>query len=57
MKRLFDIIVSALILLVFLPFGIIIALFIVLGSKGGVFYRQERIGKDGKTSQRFNLST
>lgn len=57
MKRLFDIIVSALILLVFLPFGIIIALFIVLGSKGGVFYRQERIGKDGIPFRLFKYRT
>jgi len=57
MKRLFDIIMSALILLVFLPFGIIIALFIVLGSKGGVFYRQERIGKDGVPFRLFKYRT
>jgi lipopolysaccharide/colanic/teichoic acid biosynthesis glycosyltransferase len=39
-------------LILFLPFGIIIALFIGLGSKGGVFYIQERIGINGKA---FNL--
>ena len=39
-------------LILFLPFGIIIALFIGFGSKGGVFYRQERIGINGKP---FNL--
>lgn len=48
MKRLFDILVSLIILLVFLPFGLIISLLIVFGSKGGVFYIQERIGKNGK---------
>lgn len=47
MKRLFDILVSVIILSVFLPFGILIALAIVLESKGGAFYRQERIGKNG----------
>lgn len=47
MKRLFDILVSFIILSVFLPFGILIALAIVLESKGGAFYRQERIGKNG----------
>jgi len=57
MKRLFDIIVSILILMVFLPFGIIIALFIVLGSKGGVFYRQERIGKNGVPFRLFKYRT
>ncbi|MNJ82778.1 putative undecaprenyl-phosphate N-acetylgalactosaminyl 1-phosphate transferase [compost metagenome] len=47
MKRLFDILVSFIILSVFLPFGILIALAIVLESRGGAFYRQERIGKNG----------
>lgn len=57
MKRLFDIVVSLLILSVFLPFGLIIALMIVLGSKGGVFYKQERIGKDGKSFELFKFRT
>ena len=47
MKRLFDIIVSFVILSVFLPVGLIIAIAIKLDSKGGVFYRQERVGKNG----------
>lgn len=47
MKRLFDILVSLVILSVFLPFGIVISIAIVLESKGGAFYRQERIGKNG----------
>ena len=46
MKRAFDIIFSLLVLAFFLPFGIIIAI-LVLSSPGGVFYRQERIGKNG----------
>lgn len=48
MKRLFDTVIALIILLVFLPFGLIISLCIALESRGGVFYRQERIGKDGK---------
>lgn len=48
MKRLFDIIVSSLILIVFLPFGIVFSLLILLESKGGVFYRQQRVGRYGK---------
>ena len=46
LKRIFDIICSWIILSIFLPFGVIIAVLIVLSSKGGVFYIQERIGKD-----------
>jgi lipopolysaccharide/colanic/teichoic acid biosynthesis glycosyltransferase len=48
MKRLFDLVVSSLILLCFLPFGVVIAVCILAGSKGGIFYRQERIGLHGK---------
>ena len=44
MKRLFDIGLSFLFLIFFLPFGILIAIIIVLESKGGVFYLQERVG-------------
>ncbi|MDR0801630.1 sugar transferase [Fluviicola sp.] len=47
MKRLFDLLVSFFILSAFLPFGILIALAIVLESKGGAFYRQERVGRNG----------
>jgi lipopolysaccharide/colanic/teichoic acid biosynthesis glycosyltransferase len=46
-KRIFDILFSSIILLCFLPIGLIISLLIVLTSTGGVFYRQERIGKSG----------
>ena len=47
MKRLFDILFSLFILLFFLPFGILLSVLIMLESKGGVFYKQERIGKNG----------
>lgn len=47
MKRIFDIICSIIILFIFFPFGLILSLLIALESKGGVFYRQERIGKNG----------
>lgn len=48
MKRSFDIIVSALMLLLSIPVFIIISLAIVRDSKGGIFYRQERITQYGK---------
>lgn len=47
MKRIFDILCSVFILAIFLPFGLFLALLIALESRGGVFYRQERIGKNG----------
>ena len=48
MIRLFDIIFSALGLVVLSPVFAAICLKIKLGSKGGCFYIQERIGKDSK---------
>ena len=48
MKRIFDILVSVIVLLIFLPFGIIVSVLIALGSRGGVFYTQERVGRSGK---------
>lgn len=47
MKRLFDIFISILALTIFFPFGIIIAILIVLESRGGVFYIQQRVGRFG----------
>jgi lipopolysaccharide/colanic/teichoic acid biosynthesis glycosyltransferase len=47
MKRLFDIFVSLSVLILFFPFGIIISIAILCESKGGVFYRQQRVGKNG----------
>lgn len=47
MKRLFDLLVSLCVILIFLPFGILIAIAIACESRGGVFYRQERVGKNG----------
>lgn len=47
-KRLFDIVISLLALLILSPFFIIISIIIVLTSKGSVFYKQVRIGKNCK---------
>ena len=46
MKRIFDILASFVILAAFSPIGMIISVGVLLSSKGGVFYIQERIGKD-----------
>jgi len=48
MKRLMDVVFSFFILIAFLPLGFIISICIALESRGGVFYRQERIGLGGK---------
>jgi lipopolysaccharide/colanic/teichoic acid biosynthesis glycosyltransferase len=47
-KRIFDLISSILVLLLFLPFFILIAVWILLDSRGGIFYKQIRVGKNGK---------
>ena len=47
-KRLFDIIVSLVGLILLLPFFLVTALLIKLTSRGKVFYTQTRIGLDGK---------
>jgi lipopolysaccharide/colanic/teichoic acid biosynthesis glycosyltransferase len=56
-KRLFDIFFSLIVLLLFLPFGCLISCIIYFGSKGGVFYRQERVGLKGKRFFLFKFRT
>jgi lipopolysaccharide/colanic/teichoic acid biosynthesis glycosyltransferase len=48
MKRLFDILASAFGFLLLSPLFGLLALLIVLDSRGGVFFRQVRVGKEGK---------
>ncbi len=45
-KRIFDIIFSLTGLIICLPLFIIILILIITDSKGGIFYRQIRVGKD-----------
>jgi exopolysaccharide biosynthesis polyprenyl glycosylphosphotransferase len=47
-KRTFDIVVSALLLLVLSPIGLLLTLAIKLDSRGPVFYTQIRMGRDGR---------
>ncbi|RYD59446.1 MAG: sugar transferase [Sphingobacteriales bacterium] len=49
MTRLFDIVFSAVGLLVFSPLLVPLAVYIKLDSRGPVFYRQERVGRFGRT--------
>lgn len=51
----FDIICSLIGILLLSPVFIIIALLVGLGSKGGVFYVQQRVGKNGKTFSLFKF--
>ena len=54
-KRLFDIVVSFLLLAALSPFFIILAIAIKLDSKGPVFYRQTRITQYGKEFRIFKF--
>ena len=47
-KRIFDIISSVAVLIILFPFLFLISIWIALDSKGGVFYKQIRVGKKGK---------
>jgi lipopolysaccharide/colanic/teichoic acid biosynthesis glycosyltransferase len=57
LKRVFDILVSLINLVIFFPFFLIIAFLIKINSKGHVFFRQERVGKDGKLFYPFKFRT
>lgn len=55
MKRFFDIFASGLGLIVLSPLFLILAIWIKLDSKGPVFYRQIRAGKDNKDFKLFKF--
>ena len=55
MKRLFDILASGIGILVLSPIFLVIAVWIKLDSKGPVFYRQVRVGKDNKDFRIFKF--
>lgn len=57
MKRLFDIVASALGLIVLSPLFLILAIWIKLDSKGPVFYRQVRVGLHNKDFRIFKFRT
>lgn len=56
-KRLFDIIFSLLGTLLFLPFMLVISAAVYFSSPGPVFYRQMRVGLNGKTFYPIKLRT
>jgi len=47
-KRFADIFISIIVLLAFLPFGLLIIVTLAVVDPGPIFFRQERTGKDGK---------
>lgn len=57
MIRFFDILFSLVGLIILFPVFLVIAICIVLDSKGGVFYKQTRVGKDGVDFKLFKFRT
>jgi len=56
-KRFFDIFFTIIALLVLFPLMLLIAIAIVCNSKGGVFYKQKRVGKNNKDFQLYKFRT
>lgn len=57
LKRVFDVVVSALMLILISPVFLILAIAIKLDSPGPVFYRQTRVTQYGKTFRIFKFRT
>jgi Undecaprenyl-phosphate glucose phosphotransferase len=56
-KRIFDLTLSIIIMLLALPLGLLIALAIKLSSRGPVFFIQERVGLSGRVFRMFKFRT
>ena len=57
LKRAFDIIISLLVITIFWPVFILIAFSIVLTSGGGVIFKHQRIGKEGRPFMLYKFRT
>lgn len=57
LKRIFDIVVSLVLIVLLSPLLLVLSIFIVLDSKGGVFYRQERVTQYGRKFRIFKFRT
>lgn len=55
MKRIFDVLFSFIVIICFFPFGLILSIMIKLSSSGSIFYKQIRIGKNGKPFQMYKF--
>lgn len=55
MKRVFDLTASLLLIIFLFPAFVVVSLFIVVDSRGKVFYRQKRVGKDGEVFEMFKF--
>ena len=56
-KRIFDVVFSAVAMLILLPIYLYVAVRVKLGSKGPIFYKQERIGYEGRPFMIYKFRT
>lgn len=56
-KRIFDLVVSTCMIIICSPILLLISILIVKDSKGGIFYRQERVTQYGKIFRIFKFRT
>ncbi len=57
LKRLIDLVVGSCLLIVALPIGVLISAAVKYDSRGPIFFRQERIGKDGQPFELLKFRT
>jgi exopolysaccharide biosynthesis polyprenyl glycosylphosphotransferase len=57
LKRLLDLAIGSYLLMLALPIGIVVAAIIKYDSRGPVFFRQQRIGKDGRPFELLKFRT
>ena len=54
-KRVMDFVFATMLVVIFSPLFLLVAVLIKIDSKGPVFFRQERVGKDGKVFRIFKF--
>lgn len=57
MKRCFDIIFSIIVLIIGLPFSLLVALLILIDSRGAAIYKQSRVGRNNVDFQLYKFRT
>lgn len=57
LKKISDVMISGIALIVLLPIFAIISVFVKLDSRGPVFFTQKRVGKDGRIFKAYKLRT
>ncbi|MCX6824625.1 MAG: exopolysaccharide biosynthesis polyprenyl glycosylphosphotransferase [candidate division SR1 bacterium] len=57
LKKIFDLISAAFLIIITLPFMVLIAIFIKIDSRGPILYRSKRVGKQGELFSFFKFRT